>query len=101
MRQNAAKRVPPVDEKDESKLGLAILCSTGGKSIKQFTDYETKELQKNLFGERTHAWFPKDQLDRTHGPESAPEVLALRAEIYRGLERWEWMQEIAQRSAVV
>jgi hypothetical protein len=35
------------------------------------TAYEAKELQKNLFGERTHAWFPKDQFDRTHGPESA------------------------------
>src|SRR2546427_746855 len=27
----------------------------------------------------------------------APEVLALRVEIYRGLEKWDLMQEVAQR----
>jgi len=35
------------------------------------TAYEAKDLQKNLFGERTHAWFPKNQFERTNGPESA------------------------------
>jgi predicted Zn-dependent protease len=30
---------------------------------------------------------------------AAPEVLALRIEIYRGLEKWELMQEIAKRLA--
>jgi hypothetical protein len=30
---------------------------------------------------------------------AAPEVLALRIEIYRGLEKWDLMQEIAKRLA--
>ena len=30
---------------------------------------------------------------------AAPEVLALRIAIYRGLEKWELMQEIAKRLA--
>jgi hypothetical protein len=33
--------------------------------------YQAKEIQKTLFGERTHAWFPKHQFEQTRGPESA------------------------------
>jgi endonuclease/exonuclease/phosphatase family metal-dependent hydrolase len=35
------------------------------------TAYDAKETQKLLFGERTHAWFPKDQFDEVVGPTSA------------------------------
>jgi endonuclease/exonuclease/phosphatase family metal-dependent hydrolase len=31
--------------------------------------YQAKEIQKLLFGERTHAWFPKRQFDEVRGPE--------------------------------
>jgi hypothetical protein len=33
--------------------------------------YQAKEIQKLMFGERTHAWFPKDQFDEVRGPETA------------------------------
>jgi hypothetical protein len=35
------------------------------------TAYDAKETQKLMFGERTHAWFPKDQFDEVAGPTSA------------------------------
>lgn len=35
------------------------------------TAYKAQSIQKMLFGERTHAWFPKNQFDETRGPESA------------------------------
>ena len=35
------------------------------------TAYRAKAIQETLFGERTHAWFPKNQFDETRGPESA------------------------------
>lgn len=35
------------------------------------TAYKAQSIQVMLFGERTHAWFPKNQFDETHGPESA------------------------------
>jgi len=35
------------------------------------TMYQAPTLQETLFGERTHAWFPKRQFDETRGPESA------------------------------
>lgn len=35
------------------------------------TAYDAKETQKLMFGERTHAWFPKDQFDEVLGPTSA------------------------------
>jgi tetratricopeptide (TPR) repeat protein len=38
-----------------------------------------------------------DQIDPLN--RAVPEVLALRIEIYRGLEKWELMQEIAKRLA--
>lgn len=34
------------------------------------TIYSAQEIQKLLFGRRTHAWFPKAQFDRTLGPEA-------------------------------
>lgn len=40
----------------------------GGAAI---TTYAAQELQKMLFGERTHAWFPKAQFERVLGPEPA------------------------------
>ena len=33
--------------------------------------YQAKEIQRLLFGERTHAWFPKHQFDTCIGPEPA------------------------------
>jgi endonuclease/exonuclease/phosphatase family metal-dependent hydrolase len=35
------------------------------------TMYQAKAIQETLFGERTHAWFPKDQFDATSGPAAA------------------------------
>lgn len=35
------------------------------------TAYRAQSIQEMLFGERTHAWFPKNQFDETRGPESA------------------------------
>ena len=35
------------------------------------TAYKAQSIQEMLFGERTHAWFPKSQFDETRGPESA------------------------------
>jgi endonuclease/exonuclease/phosphatase family metal-dependent hydrolase len=35
------------------------------------TAYQAKAIQQTLFGERTHAWFPKDQFDETSGPAAA------------------------------
>ncbi|HEV2827687.1 MAG TPA: endonuclease/exonuclease/phosphatase family protein [Pyrinomonadaceae bacterium] len=35
------------------------------------TAYKAKSIQKILFGERTHAWFPRNQFDETRGPASA------------------------------
>lgn len=35
------------------------------------TAYDAQGTQKLLFGERTHAWFPKDQFDEVVGPTSA------------------------------
>jgi endonuclease/exonuclease/phosphatase family metal-dependent hydrolase len=32
--------------------------------------YQAKDIQKLLFGQRTHAWFPRNQFDRTIGPVS-------------------------------
>jgi Endonuclease/Exonuclease/phosphatase family len=34
------------------------------------TAYQAKDIQKLLFGQRTHAWFPKNQFERTIGPVS-------------------------------
>lgn len=33
--------------------------------------YKAKSIQEMLFGERTHAWFPKNQFDETRGPVTA------------------------------
>ncbi|WP_165968853.1 endonuclease/exonuclease/phosphatase family protein [Actinomadura sp. KC06] len=33
--------------------------------------YQAKKIQKLLFGERTHAWFPKNQFDEVRGPAPA------------------------------
>ena len=35
------------------------------------TAYEAQEIQRLLFGERTHAWFPKSQFEQCVGPEPA------------------------------
>lgn len=35
------------------------------------TAYEAQAIQEMLFGERTHAWFPKNQFDEVQGPEGA------------------------------
>jgi len=35
------------------------------------TAYRAQEIQDLMFGARTHAWFPKNQFDEVHGPESA------------------------------
>jgi endonuclease/exonuclease/phosphatase family metal-dependent hydrolase len=35
------------------------------------TAYQAKEIQTLLFGERTHAWFPRSQFKRTSGPHAA------------------------------
>ncbi len=40
----------------------------GGAAI---TAYEAQSIQEMLFGERTHAWFPKNQFDEVVGPKSA------------------------------
>jgi endonuclease/exonuclease/phosphatase family metal-dependent hydrolase len=40
----------------------------GGAAI---TAYQAKEIQNLMFGQRTHAWFPKNQFDEVRGPESA------------------------------
>ena len=40
----------------------------GGAAI---TAYEAQSIQEMLFGERTHAWFPKNQFDEIVGPRSA------------------------------
>ena len=40
----------------------------GGAAI---TAYKAEGIQELLFGERTHAWFPKSQFDETRGPDSA------------------------------
>ncbi|MEO6826947.1 MAG: endonuclease/exonuclease/phosphatase family protein [Microbacteriaceae bacterium] len=40
----------------------------GGAAI---TAYKAQSIQELLFGERTHAWFPKNQFDEVVGPESA------------------------------
>ncbi|WP_022885597.1 endonuclease/exonuclease/phosphatase family protein [Glaciibacter superstes] len=40
----------------------------GGAAI---TAYKAQSIQEMLFGERTHAWFPKNQFDEVRGPDSA------------------------------
>ncbi|BFG78435.1 hypothetical protein PTKU46_64680 [Paraburkholderia terrae] len=40
----------------------------GGAAI---TAYRAQKIQNLMFGQRTHAWFPKNQFDEVRGPESA------------------------------
>lgn len=40
----------------------------GGAAI---TAYQAQSIQEMLFGERTHAWFPKNRFDEVIGPRSA------------------------------
>lgn len=41
------------------------------KGAAAITAYDAQAIQKLLFGDRTHAWFPKNQFDDTRGPVAA------------------------------
>ena len=59
---------------------------------KEFFDAAVGYTQLGMFFEANEQLENIDPFNRV-----TPEVLALRVEIYRGLEKWDLMQEIAQR----
>jgi endonuclease/exonuclease/phosphatase family metal-dependent hydrolase len=66
-----AKILPAGHDGPNWWTGNAVQPRVVQEGAAAITAYDAKETQKLLFGERTHAWFPKDQFDEVVGPTSA------------------------------